>query len=193
MHEILIYIQIAAIITILFSLIYMFRGDSTYIHKLMLTFMVAELVQCAGYLLELQATTLQEAMLAVKVEYMGGSIVAIIFMMFIRCYCGSKQYVTLERILLLCGCATIVMVWTSSSNQFYYTNVEFLYTGAYPHLKLSYGLGFYFYLVTCTVIPWAISVFTLLSSIRKEKSFRRKAKLKYVTFGTFFALIILLL
>lgn len=193
MFEVLVGIQIVTIILILYSLIYMFRGGSTYAQKLMMAFMIAELVHNAGYLLELQARTLQEAMIAVKVEYMGGSIVAIFFMMFILNYCGHKEYILFERGMLLCGCAVILMVWTSPWHSLYYKTAEFVESGLYPHLLLTYGPGFYFYFVTCTIIPWAICLFVLLTSIRKEQNAKRRGKLRFIIIGSSCMALVLLL
>ena len=164
MHQFLIQIQVLAILLLAFSLVYVFRVGSSHMHKLMLTFTITELVHNLGYLLELLAKTEQEALIAVKVEYLGSSLVAILFMMFIFSYCAEKEHLRLERILLGCGATVILLVWTNSLHHIYYKDVEFVTDGAFPHLKIYYGPGFYIYMITCLVIPWAISVFILLKS-----------------------------
>ena len=193
MFQLLVSLQILAIFATIFSLVYVFRGGSTYAQKLMLSFTIAELVHNAGYLLELFSTTEREAMLAVKVEYLGGSIVAIFFMMFICNYCGLKEYVIFERFLLLCGCAVVLLVWTTPMHTFFYSNIAFTESGAFPHLKLSYGPGFYLYMLFCTVIPWAVAVGVLIITVRKEKSTKRIAKLKLIIGGATVALSVLVL
>ncbi|MBQ4057369.1 MAG: response regulator [Lachnospiraceae bacterium] len=193
MFNVLVGIQLFAIVIILYALVYMFRGGSTYSQRLMLCFMIAELVHNTGYLLELFAKSEREAMQAVKVEYLGASVVAIFFMMFIRNYCGKPELIFFERLLLLSGCAVIVMIWTSSEHTLYYKAVEFVNTGAYPHLKLTYGPGFYFFVIVCTIIPWGMSVLTLIQTICKENNKKRKHKLYMVVEGTIFASLVLLL
>ena len=193
MYQFLVMLQVLAIFLLIFSLVYVFRVGSSYMHKLMLTFTVTELVHNLGYLLELLAKTEQEALLAVKVEYLGSSLVAILFMMFIYSYCGRKENLILERILLLCGSAVILMVWTNSAHELYYKEVEFINSGFFPHLKLHYGPGFYFYMLTCLVIPWAISVFILIKSAQKTKNNKRSGKLKVIIAGATSAIAILFL
>ena len=193
MFQLLVSLQILAIFATVFSLIYVFRVGSTYAQKLMLSFTIAELVHNAGYLLELFSKTEQEAMVAVKVEYLGSSIVATLFMMFICNYCGLKEHVLFERIMLLCGCAVILMVWTSPMHTLYYTAIEFTESGAFPHLILSYGPGFYFYMLFCTVIPWGVAVGVLITTVRKEKSSKRIAKLKLIMGGATLAIFVLIL
>ena len=178
---------------ILVALVYIFRGGSTYTQRLMLSFLIAELVHNAGYLLELWAQTEREAMIAVKTEYMGSSIVAVFFMMFLCNYCGRKEHIWFERVLLLCGCAVIIMVWTSPWHDFYYKNVEFIDSGVYPHLVLTYGPGFYFYMITCSIIPWAVSVWMIFSTLQNEKSTKRAGKLWFIICGASFTLVIMVL
>ena len=193
MFPVFVILQIIAVLLLISTLIHIFRGSSTYIQKLMMAFIIGELVHNAGFLLELFARTKEEAMVAVKVEYLGSSLVATLFMMFITEYCGRKSRIWLERTLLLGGSAVVIMVWSGSYHNLYYTNVEFINTGIYPHIKLTYGPGFYFYFLICTVIPWMIAVHTLVTSMRREKSSKRIRKLSIVMGGTCFSLSVLVL
>ncbi len=193
MYNVLLLIQIIGIVALVCSLVYIFRGGSTYTQRLMLSFTIAELVHNAGFLLELTSTTAQEALMAIKVEYLGGASVAIFFMMFIFNYCGQKEHKIFERILLLCSVAVMVMVWTSDYHSLYYKEIGFVYTGAFPHVRLTYGIGFYFYVLTCTAIPWATSVWTLIRTIRKDKSTKRARKLKGIIGGASFSFSVLVL
>ncbi len=193
MFNFIVGLQVAAVVALVVALIYIFRGGSTYTQRLMLSFLIAELVHNAGYLLELLAKTEREALIAVKAEYLGSSIVAVFFMMFICNYCGRKEWIYFERLLLLCGCAVVVMVWTSPWHTFYYKNIEFVDTGVYPHLILTYGPGFYFYMVTCAVIPWIVSAWVLLKTLLKEKNVKRIKKLVFIICGTSFSLIVMIL
>ncbi|MBQ7971893.1 MAG: response regulator [Lachnospiraceae bacterium] len=193
MFHVLVGLQIFAIVILSVAMIYMFRGNSTYTQKLMLSFTIAELVHNAGFLLELLAKTQQEAMLAIRVQYLGGSFVAILFMMFISNYCNQKEQKLFERILLVCACLVVTMVWTSPYHTLYYSEIEFIHEGVFPHLKLTYGIGFYFYFIACTVIPWASAVCTLVKAILKEKNKKRRGKLRSIINGAAFALGVLVL
>ena len=193
MFHVLVGLQVLGLLMLLCALVYIFRGGSTYTQRLMLSFTISELVHNAGFLLELLSRTKEEAMVAIKVEYLGGAAVTIFFMMFIFNYCGRREHKIFERILLLCALAVIIMVWTGDYHNLYYSDIEFLYTGAYPHVKLAYGPGFYFYMLTCTVIPWIASVWTLILTIRKEKSKKRIVKLWSIIGGSTFSFAALVL
>jgi len=183
MYYYLLGIQIFAVLLLSFSLVYVFRVGSSYMHKLMFAFTISELVHNLGYLLELLSKSRQEALVTVKVEYLGGSLVAILFMMFIYNYCGEKENILLERFLLCCGVAVILMVWTNSLHGMYYKDVEFINSGAYPHIKLHYNWGFCFFMITCLVIPWAISIYIIIKSLRKTGSSKRRNNLKIIIGG----------
>ncbi len=189
----LVTIQILGIVALVCALVYIFRGGATYTQRLMLCFCIAELVHNAGFLLELLATTKEAAMVAIRVEYLGGAEVAIFFMMFIFNYCGKKEHKIFERVLLLCAVAVIVMVWSGNLHSMYYSNVDYVTTGVFPHVRLTYGIGFYFYMLTCTIIPWAVSLLTLFQSIRKEKSKKRARKLWIIVGGAVFSFSVLVL
>ena len=193
MFQVLVSLQIVGLLMLLCALVYIFRGGSTYTQRLMLSFTISELVHNAGFLLELLAKSKEEAMLAIKVEYLGGAAVAIFFMMFIFNYCGKKEHKIFERVLLLCALAVIIMVWTGDYHNLYYSNVEFVNIGAYPHVKITYGPGFYFYMLTCIVTPWTASVWTLIQTIRKEKSSKRAGKLWGIIGGATFSFTVLIL
>ncbi len=193
MFHVLVTIQVIGLIMLVCALVYIFRGGSTYTQRLMLSFTIAELVHNAGFLLELLAKSEETAMMAIKVEYLGGAAVAIFFMMFIFNYCALKEHKVFERILLLCAVAVIVMVWTGDMHSLYYSDVVFVNTGAYPHVQLTYGPGFYFYVVTCIAIPWAVSVWTLIQAIRREKSIQRVKKLWIIIGGATFSFSVLVL
>lgn len=193
MFNVLVGLQIFAIILIVYALVYIYRRGSTYAQRLMLSFMIAELVHNAAYLLELFAQNEREAMLAVRMEYLGSSVMTIFFMMFIRNYCGKKEMVWMERILLLCACISVILIWTGSMHNIYYTEVEFVESGIYPHVKLAYGPGFYFFMITCMVIPWAVSVGVLIQTLIREKNTKRSGKLKFIVCGAFFAISVFIL
>ena len=146
MYSILIVLQVAGLILIIYSLIYMFRGESTYAQKLMIFFMTAELVQNSGFLLEMLSKSKEAAMIAVKFQYIGSCLVALFYMMFIRYYCQRRESLVFERILFAIDVLIWIMVWTCEYHSYFYTSIEFVETGLYPHLVLSYGPFFYLYM-----------------------------------------------
>lgn len=193
MFNILVAIQVISIFLVLFSLVVMFRGESTYSQKLLIFVMLAELVQNTGYLLEIFADTMETAFLAVKVEYLGSSVILIFYMMFIRHYCGYSENRIYERILLIVALIIVHLVWTSPGHRLFYTSVEFTTSGLCPHLVLGYSRLYIGYVIFSIVIPWIIISSTLMVSFIREKEEKRKKNLLVVILGTGFAFVIFVL
>lgn len=190
MFDVLVVIQLVAIFLILYSLIVMFRGEATYSQKLLIFVMIAELLQNLGYLLEIFARDLESAFLAVKVEYLGSSVVVIFYMMFIRHYCGYKENRLYERLLLVEALVIVILVWTSPGHTIFYSSVKFVETGLFPHLVLEYSVIYIIYTLCAIIIPWCIISYTLVTSYIKEKEEKRKKNLMLVIMGTVFAFVI---
>ncbi len=182
MFEVMITIHIVSIFLVLSSLVVLFRGEATYGQKLLSYFMISELVQSVGYLLELFSKSLEEAMVAVKFEYLGSSVVAIFYMMFIRHYCGRRENRLFERVLLLCALLGVVMVWTSPMHKLFYSSIGFEQFGDNYRLALTYGPYFYFHCLIAIAIPWFVVAWTLIDSIIKEKD-KKKRKNLYIVIG----------
>jgi len=189
----LIGLHIFGMALIVYSLFIMFRGESTYAQKLVIYFMVAELIQNAGYLLELFSKSLEEALLAVKFEYIGSSLVVIFFMMFIRHYCGLKERMVFERILLLGAVFVLAMVWTTPAHSFYYKEILFVLEGLNPHIEFVYGWGFYFHAIICVIIPWIMIVHALVHVMLTEQEKSKQSNLVWICLGTVLEFVIFLL
>lgn len=187
MYEVMIGVQILSVFMILSSLIVMFRGEATYGQKLLSYFMIAELVHSAGYILEVFAKSQEAAFVAVKFEYLGSSVVAIFYMMFIRHYCGFKENKVLERTLLIFALIVVIMVWTSPLHNFYYKSIDFVEGAKYNYLVLEYGKGFYINALCSVAIPWVVVAWTLFVSLRKEKEKKRRKNLYLIIGGSVIA------
>lgn len=184
MYSVLIGLQVIGLGLIVYSLIYMFRGESTYAQKLMIFFMAAELVQNSGFLLELLAKSKEAAMTAVKFQHIGSCLVALFYMMFVRYYCTRREKKAFERILFAIDAVIWIMVWTCEYHSLYYTKVDFVHTGLYPHLELSYGPFFYLYMLNSAIIPWFMSLSILIRVYFKEENEKKKKNLRLVILFT---------
>lgn len=184
MYTALIVLHIFSILFIICSLLVMFRGESTYGQKLLIYFMVAELVHNIGYTLEFCSKTMEAAFVAVKAEYLGASVVVIFYMMFIRYYCGFKENKLFERTLLICALIVVVLLWTSPAHNLYYKTIGFEEGKYNSYLTFEYGPGFYFYCIFTVAIPWLVVIWTLISSYKREKDKKRKKNFFLIITGT---------
>lgn len=68
------------------ALMLMLKGDGSREQKLMQYFLIGSLIQNAGYVLEFTAPTLEAAIVAVKVQYLGSITIPISYSYFLFSY-----------------------------------------------------------------------------------------------------------
>lgn len=180
MFYILAALQLFVIILLLQTLYTLLGGDSTHTQKMMIYFLTTSLIQNMGYLLEICAKSLEAAMTAVKIEYLGASFLALFYMMFIFHYSGKKEHHFLNHLLLVADCIVLVLVWTSERHSLYYSEIKFVEDGFYPHLELSYAPGFLLYLVFSALLPCVYALSLLVAGYFKEKNRRKKRSMRRV-------------
>ena len=90
MSVVLLGIEMLGIGSIIFALLLLLKGDGLREQKLMQYFLIGSLVQNAGYLLELTAPTLEAALVAVKMQYLGSLTIPVSYCFFIYSYCCEK-------------------------------------------------------------------------------------------------------
>ncbi len=185
MLNMFILLQVFVIGMTLQTLYTLIQGDSTHAQKMMIYFLTTSLIHNMGYLLELCSKGMEAAVVALKVEYLGCAFFPLFYMMFIVHYCRKKENKMLERFLTLADCFVLIMVWTSPWHHIHYREIRFVESGLYPHLELSYGWGFYLYVICSIVIPCTYAVSVLITSYLHEKNRKKQKALHRVIILTF--------
>ena len=83
MNILFIGLSILGISVIVLALFLLLKGDGSREQKLMQYFLMGSLIQNAGYLLELTAPTVEAALTAVKIQYVGSLTIPISYCHFI--------------------------------------------------------------------------------------------------------------
>lgn len=185
MFGIFVFLQIAIIVLILQTLYTLVRGDSTHTQKMMIYFLTLSLIQNMGYLLEICAKSEEAAMVAVKIEYLGCSFLGLFYMMFIIQYCGKRVSRFIQVLLLVMNSFVLILVWTSDYHTMYYSTINFIKEGYFPHLELSYGWGFILYITFSFILPSGYAVLVLLRGYIKEVNPKKRKSLRTVVTYTF--------
>lgn len=160
MYTILIGIQYIGIFMLFLGLFYLLTQEPSRQLVRVVMLNVALLATFAGYLLEMQAKTAEEAVEAVKFSYLGKPFVLYCMVLFVLEFCK----VTLPRwtkVVLACVHMVVVMlVFTCEQHDLYYTTTEFVQTGLFPHLVKGHGPAHViyrflvvFYLIVMLVLP----------------------------------------
>ena len=177
-------IEICGIITIIVALLLLLKGDGSREQKLMQYFLIGSLIQNVGYLLELTAPTLEAALVAVKIEYLGSLTIPISYCYFIFSYCYEKTPKKILFVLKVVDVFVFGLVFTCDLHHLYYHNIEWIeninrYGG---YLNLDYGPGYWIFMLFGTAVPYVMSLYALVHVCVKmpEYAADRKCKLIFV-------------
>lgn len=181
MNIIFLGLGVLAIGVIVVALSLLLKGDGSREQKLMQYFLMGCLIQNAGYLLELTATTVDAALVAVKMQYMGSLTVPISYCYFIFSYCYEKAPAKLLRLLKIVDVFILGLVFTCELHTFYYSRIEWMHTpGGHGYLSLEYGPGYWLFMLCGTVIPYVLSMYALIHVCIKRPDYAADRQYKLV-------------
>jgi len=146
-------------------LVVVFQKTSSYSNIIVITFLCS-FVQNGSYILEMMAKSAEEAMIAVKTEYLGGAFEVSLLTFFIFKYCGHEFKKFFKGILIFEGVAVLCGVWSWEYTGLYYTGMSFVADAKIPHLVLQHG-WLYFAFAGTTLIELIACIFILVVSILK--------------------------
>lgn len=135
-------IQIIVICLDTVFFIIMVRQKESRLSKLMLCIAIFAVVQNAAYLLELFSDDLKQAMLAVRIEYIGAAFITTFLFVFALRYCEVEVPVWIQYILFAFDGLVLLSVWTYQLNPLYYKEVVFI-NSKMPELILVKGPLYY--------------------------------------------------
>lgn len=172
-------VQVFGIIIILITLAILLNSDCSKEQKLMIFFMGGALLYNTGYLLELLADSKEVAIAAAKVEYMGSSFMPLFYCLFLYAYCYRKTPKNLMKALISINFLLLVLVFTCERHSLYYRDIAWDTGGSVPHLVLTYGPGYYAFMLCSCIIPYVLSSYVLIRSMltTQNKADRSRYKL----------------
>lgn len=166
MYQVYIGIQIISCIMGFLAQALLLSGDGSKEHKLMNFFVGGSLIQNCGYLLELLAESRDAAIMAVKVQYIGSTYVALCFCWFIFVYCNMKVPERLFRILSVLDLGILALIFTCEKHTLYYRAMDWEPgVGGRFYLELSYGPAYYFFLLIACIVPYVLSIYALIHTL----------------------------
>lgn len=174
MYSVLLTFQIAAIIFSFVCVGVILLQKSSNLSKLMLMACLCSFIQNVGYLLEMQSKNLSDAMTAVKIEYVGGSFIMTMLMIFTFRYCHFKINNIIKYSLLIIDTIVLISVWCWEYIHLYYKSASFVDTGVLPHVVLEKGFLYIIFSILIYIQFLACAVVTMLSVVRSNDTNMRK-------------------
>ncbi len=172
MYSFLVGFQILMVLGCFVFMIIMERQRESMLSKLMLCIGFFGTIQNAGYLLEMLAGNIGEAMTAVRVEFLGGVFISTFLFVFVARYCGYHIPAKVEALMFCLDGLTLLCIWGYRYTPIYYSRVSFVTEGLYPHLILEKGPLHYIFLAQMIFHMVCGFVFTLRASARSGKEKR---------------------
>jgi len=183
MFNVLFSLQIVAVVLSLFCIAMLLVRKNNDISKYMLLACICCFIQNAGYLSEMQSQNLDEAMMALKFEYIGGAYILTCIVFFICLYCKINISKWVEGGLFALGTAVLFCVWTYKDNTLFYTSVEFVKdSGFFPHLVMGKGI-LYIVFTTVMAIVFVAGIVVAVISAARTSDIGMKRNYKLLAFS----------
>lgn len=185
-------LELFGIGVIVFALFLLLKGDGSREQKLMQYFLLGALIQNAGYMLELTAPTVEAAMVAVKMQYMGSLAVPISYCYFMFSYCYEKTPAGILKILKIIDAFILGLVFTCELHPFYYRQITWLHTPeGHGYLSLEYGPGYWLFMLCGTAIPYALTLYALIRVCIKKPDYAADRQYKLILGLSFLPVVML--
>lgn len=139
MYTLFVILQIVGIVVLCGEVVYLVNQRPSRQQIRILLLMIALLINFTGYLLELQAGTLNEALQAVKFSYLGKPIIVLTMFLFVLDYCKVRMPKGLPTVLSCIHIAVIFLALSCDMHTLYYSSIEYTQEGFAPHLVLGHG------------------------------------------------------
>ena len=155
MHTICIAIQVIGIVVLFAETIYLVNKRPSRQQIRLLLLMIALLVEFVGYLFEIQAHTMQQALQALKFAYMGRTVSVLTMFLFVMEYCRVRFPKWLPIVLACLHVGEIFLVLTCDLHGWYYSSIGYTSEGIVPHLVLHAG-------PCCLIYDCAVALYALI-------------------------------
>ncbi len=143
--------------------------------------MAVAMVQCLGYIMEINATSLGEAMYGVKTEYLGSAYVVYFAIFFVCELCDVKLPALLKRGMFLTQTLVFIAVFTNEYHHLYYRDIAFVEGGLYNHITFTRGPIYWLFMLTIVVGMLGVSYIALYSYRRMGR--KRQVQVKAIIFA----------
>lgn len=174
MHTFFIFIQYVGIILLMVEAFYVVGRKPSKQQYYLLFLLIALCTNFAGYLLELQAVTLREALMAVRFSYLGKPFIVLCQFLFVMHTCKVKIPQRLETVLVCVHAAVVLLVLTCDKHTLFYSSIQFSQDGFFPHLKLGHGVFYILHSVLMLLYALIMIAVCLSRYIKTTKEVEKK-------------------
>lgn len=179
MVSILSAVQYVGILILLFEIYYIIRQRPSKSQILLLLVVICELVNFAGYIFEINSTTPQQSLTAVKFMYIGKPFIVLSMFFFIMDFFRVKIPQWSKIVLSLFHILITALVMTCEKQHLYYKSIDFTNEGLFPHLVFGHGI-FYFINIALTVVYFVVIIVIGAKKSKNAVTRTEKNLIKYL-------------
>lgn len=192
MNIVFIGLSILSICVIVSALSLLLKGDGSRDQNLMQYFLLGSFIHNIGYLLELTAPTVDVALTAVKIQYIGSLTIPISYCHFMFNYCFEKAPTKLLKVLKIIDIFLFVLVFTCEFHNYFYRQVDWLYTAdGHGYLMLEYGIGHLIFMLCGLIIPYTLTLYALIRVCIQKPDYAADRKYKLILGLSFVPVVVL--
>lgn len=183
MLEVLLTIQYIGIFLLVAELAYVIMQKPSQIQKTMTLLIISMLLTFIGYTMELQASNIREAMIAIKINYLGKPFVILCMLIMMLNYFRITLPKSVYAVLLAIQSAIVLSVLFYEKTDLFYNSVVFTEEGLFPHVILGHGILYQMY--TFMIVGYGVLMIGIcVRQSKRVKTAREKYQLQLFVIGT---------
>jgi len=173
-------IQHIGIVILVIEILYILKQRASWSQTCLLIVVLATLINFVGYLFEIQATSKEMALQAVKFLYLGKPYIILATFLFTMRFYNIRIPKQIKYVLCGLHIGISVLVLTCDRHFLFYSSIDYTYEGFFPHLVLGHG---FIYKAYCGVIVCylLILVGAGIHRYRAMSGRREKKQILYLT------------
>lgn len=181
MTDFLIILQIFGICILLGELVYVMIQKPSQVQIYLTVMLSCTIVAFLGYLIEMTAENLDQALIGVKISYLGKPFATLSTFFFVSIYCKIKIPRYVKAILVLFYIVIFVVVFTCEKHELFYKNIYFSQEYVVGHVKKDPG-PLYFAFIGSTIFYLFANGFLAVRTLFRTHS-KTERHQTYFVFG----------
>ena len=158
MYEVYLAIQYVGIAVLIAEILFILNKQASRLQVILLCTATATLINYIGYLMEITASSMDTAIMGMKVAYLGKPFIALGMFFFVMAYCRVSIRKETSALLIIMHIVMSLAVFTCDEHQLFFKSISYIKEGNFSHLVCEPGPLYlcYLLLIGCgtTVCVW---------------------------------------
>lgn len=166
-------IQIVGVIVGFLTIIVVARQKASENQKVLLLACCCAFLSILAYTMEINSTSLEAMLVALKFGYLGKCYVLLFFFMFMAAYCRISFPKSIFRFFLIFNTAMLVVIVTCERHSLYYRNLHMDTGGMFPHPAFERGVCYWMFMAVMLLLMIRYLVISVIE-VHKRNGRERK-------------------